>query len=34
MVIGMYYHLFPPKGEAVAACTCSLRHEPLPAVAA
>ena len=34
MVIGMYYHLFPPKGEAVAACTCSLRREPLPAVAA
>jgi hypothetical protein len=33
MVIGMYYHLFPPKGEAVAACTCSLRHESLPAVA-
>jgi hypothetical protein len=29
----MYYHMFPPKGEEVAACTCSLRHEPMPAVA-
>jgi hypothetical protein len=34
MIIGMYYHLFPPKGEEVAACTCALRHESLPAVAA
>ena len=34
MVIGMYYHMFPPKGEEAAACTCSLRREPLPAVAA
>lgn len=34
MIIGMYYHLFPPKGEEAAACTCSLRHESLPAVAA
>ena len=34
MMIGMYYHMFPPKGEESAACTCSLRHEPLPAVAA
>ena len=34
MMIGMYYHMFPPKGEEVAACTCSLRHEPLPAVVA
>ena|SRR5689334_23213341 len=33
MVIGMYYHMFPPQGETVAACTCSLHHEPLPAVA-
>ncbi len=23
MVIAMYYHMFPPKGEAPAACTCS-----------
>lgn len=28
MVIGMYYHMFPPKGEEAAACTCALRHEP------
>jgi len=23
MVIGMYYHMFPPKDEAPASCTCS-----------
>ena len=34
MVIGMYYHMFPPKGEEAAACTCSVRHEALPVVAA
>ena len=34
MVIAMYYHMFPPKGEEQAACTCALRHERLPAVAA
>jgi len=34
MMIGMYYHLFPPKGEEVPACTCSVRHEPMPAVVA
>jgi hypothetical protein len=34
MIVGMYYHMFPPKGEEAAACTCSLRHEPLPAVVA
>ena len=34
MVIAMYYHMFPPKGEEIAACTCSLRHEPLTAIAA
>ena len=34
MMIGMYYHMFPPQGEEVAACTCSLRHEPLPAAVA
>ena len=33
MVIGMYYHMFPPKGEEAAACTCSLRHDPVSAVA-
>lgn len=26
MVIAVYYHMFPPKGEAPAACTCSLRN--------
>lgn len=26
MVIGMYYHMFPPKGEEVAGCTCALRR--------
>jgi len=34
MMIGMYYHVFPPKGEEAAACTCALRHEPLPAAVA
>lgn len=34
MVIAMYYHLFPPKGEEIAACSCSLRRESLTAAAA
>ena len=34
MMIGMYYHLFPPKGEEVAACSCAVHRETLPAVAA
>jgi len=33
MLVAMYYHMFPPKGEETAACTCSLRHESLPAIA-
>ena len=27
MVIGMYYHMFPPRGEESTACSCSLRRE-------
>jgi hypothetical protein len=34
MVIAMYYHLFPPKGEEIAACSCALHRESLSAVAA
>ena len=34
MLVAMYYHMFPPKGEEVAACTCSLRHKSAAAVAA
>ena len=34
MVIAMYYHLFPPKGEEIAACSCALHREAVPAVAA
>jgi hypothetical protein len=34
MVIAMYYHLFPPKGEEVAGCTCAVRHESLSPLAA
>ena len=34
MVIGMYYHMFPPRGEESAVCSCSLRRDPLSAVAA
>ena len=33
MLVAMYYHMFPPKGEEVAACTCALRHNK-PAAAA
>ena len=33
MLVAMYYHMFPPKGEEIAACTCSLRHKSIPAVA-
>jgi hypothetical protein len=34
MVIGMYYHMFPPKGEKSATCSCSQRRQPIQAVAA
>lgn len=34
MVIAMYYHMFPPRAEESAACSCSLRHEPMHAIAA
>jgi hypothetical protein len=34
MVIAMYYHLFPPRGEELAACSCALHREAVPAVAA
>jgi hypothetical protein len=34
MVVAMYYHMFPPRGEVVARCGCALRREPLPAAAA
>jgi hypothetical protein len=34
MVVAMYYHLFPPKGEETAVCGCALRREPLRAAAA
>ena len=33
MLIAMYYHLFPPKGEETAVCGCALRREPLRAAA-
>ena len=34
MVIGMYYHMFPPKGEESAACSCAVRRESMQALAA
>ena len=34
MIIGMYYHMFPPKGEESAACSCSARREAVHAMAA
>ncbi|HYV39633.1 MAG TPA: hypothetical protein VE988_28350 [Gemmataceae bacterium] len=34
MVIGMYYHMFPPVGEqGHAVCTCEWRRDPAPAQA-
>ena len=34
MMIGMYYHMFPPKGEEGATCSCALRQQTIEAVAA
>ena len=34
MVIGMYYHMFPPTGEESATCRCSQRRQPIRAVTA
>jgi hypothetical protein len=35
MVIGMYYHMFPPAGEeASPSCTCALRHHQQASAAA
>ena len=34
MMVAMYYHMFPPEGEKHAACSCALRRETMPAVAA
>lgn len=34
MVIGMYYHMFPPRAEESATCSCALRREQVPAIAA
>ncbi len=34
MMVAMYYHMFPPATEKSAACSCSIRHEAIPAVAA
>ena len=34
MMIGMYYHMFPPRGEESAVCGCALHREPIQAVAA
>jgi len=29
MMIGMYYHMFPPKEEAPATCACALHRHPV-----
>jgi hypothetical protein len=34
MVVAMYYHMFPPAGEAHAGCTCALKTASLKAMAA
>lgn len=35
MIVGMYYHMFPPAAEAnTATCTCALHPQPLQSIAA
>ena len=34
MIIGMYYHLFPPAEDQPATCTCALHRRPLTSVTA
>ena len=34
MIVAMYYHMFPPSEEKVAACTCALHRQPMSSVAA
>ena len=34
MIIGMYYHLFPPSEDQPATCTCALHRRPLTSVPA
>lgn len=34
MIAGMYYHMFPPKGEESIACSCALKREKVATVAA
>ena len=31
MMIGMYYHMFPPREEQPATCTCALHRQPIAA---
>ena len=31
MIIGMYYHMFPPRDEQPATCTCALHRQPIAA---
>ena len=31
MMIGMYYHMFPPSEEQPAICTCALHRQPIAA---
>ena len=31
MMIGMYYHMFPPAEEQPATCTCALHRQPIAA---
>ena len=34
MIIGMYYHMFPPQNEAPATCACALHRQTASSVAA
>lgn len=34
MIVGMYYHMFPPAADNTAACTCALHRQPVQSIAA
>lgn len=34
MIVGMYYHMFPPPEETVASCTCALHRQPMQTLTA
>jgi hypothetical protein len=34
MIVGMYYHMFPPAEETAPTCTCALHRQPMQTLAA